>query len=49
VFTAKPVVDGRSGQRFYVASRILAQYRFRVRNLTGSYRTWKTAVSGPTS
>jgi len=32
-----------SGQRSYFASRILVQHGFRVRNLTGSYRTWKTA------
>ena len=33
-----------SGQRSYFACRILAQHGFRVRNLSGSYRTWKTAV-----
>jgi NADPH-dependent 2,4-dienoyl-CoA reductase/sulfur reductase-like enzyme/rhodanese-related sulfurtransferase len=33
----------QSGQRSYYATRILAQHGFRVRNLTGSYRTWKTA------
>ena len=33
-----------SGQRSFFACRILAQNGFRVRNLTGSYRTWKVAV-----
>jgi NADPH-dependent 2,4-dienoyl-CoA reductase/sulfur reductase-like enzyme/rhodanese-related sulfurtransferase len=33
----------QSGQRSYNAARILSQHGFRVRNLTGSYRTWKTA------
>ena len=37
------VVHCESGQRSYFACRILAQHGFRVRNLTGSYRTWKTA------
>ena len=40
------IVHCQSGQRSYFACRILAQNGFRVRNLTGSYRTWKTAVSG---
>jgi rhodanese-related sulfurtransferase len=40
------IVHCLSGQRSYFASRILAQNGFRVRNLTGSYRTWKTAVNG---
>lgn len=35
----------QSGQRSYNAARILSQHGFRVRNLTGSYRTWKTARS----
>jgi rhodanese-related sulfurtransferase len=39
------VVHCLSGQRSYFACRILSQYGFRVRNLTGSYRTWKTATS----
>ena len=43
------VVHCQSGQRSYFASRILSQNGFRVRNLTGSYRTWKTAVSGATA
>jgi len=33
-----------SGQRSYFACRILSQHGFKVRNLTGSYRTWKTAT-----
>jgi NADPH-dependent 2,4-dienoyl-CoA reductase/sulfur reductase-like enzyme/rhodanese-related sulfurtransferase len=33
----------RSGQRSYYACRILSQHGFRVRNLTGSYRTWHAA------
>ena len=37
------IVHCQSGQRSYFACRILAQHGFRVRNLTGSYRTWKTA------
>lgn len=39
------VVSCRSGQRSYFACRILSQHGFRVRNLTGSYRTWKTATA----
>jgi NADPH-dependent 2,4-dienoyl-CoA reductase/sulfur reductase-like enzyme/rhodanese-related sulfurtransferase len=31
----------QSGQRSYNAARILSQYGFRVRNLTGAYRTWR--------
>ncbi len=38
------VVHCQSGQRSYMAARILAQRGFRVRNLTGSYRTWATAT-----
>jgi NADPH-dependent 2,4-dienoyl-CoA reductase/sulfur reductase-like enzyme/rhodanese-related sulfurtransferase len=37
------VVHCQSGQRSYFASRMLAQKGFQVRNLTGSYRTWKAA------
>ncbi len=37
------VVSCQSGQRSYFACRVLTQHGFRVRNLTGSYRTWKTA------
>ncbi len=40
------VVHCQSGQRSYYACRILTQHGFRARNLTGSYRTWKTATSG---
>jgi len=36
-----------TGQRSYFACRILSQHGFRVRNLTGSFRTWKTAVARP--
>jgi NADPH-dependent 2,4-dienoyl-CoA reductase/sulfur reductase-like enzyme/rhodanese-related sulfurtransferase len=36
------IVSCQSGQRSYFACRILSQYGFKVRNLTGSYRTWKT-------
>jgi rhodanese-related sulfurtransferase len=32
-----------SGQRSYFAARILSQHGFRVRNLSGSYRTWLVA------
>jgi rhodanese-related sulfurtransferase len=38
------IVHCQSGQRSYFACRILSQHGFRVRNLTGSYRTWKTAI-----
>ncbi len=41
------VVSCQSGQRSYYAARLLSQRGFHVRNLTGSYRTWKTAI-GPT-
>jgi len=40
------IVHCQSGQRSYFACRILSQHGFRVRNLTGSYRTWKTATGG---
>ena len=33
----------QSGQRSYNAARILSQHGFRVRNLSGSYRTWRVA------
>ena len=36
----------QSGQRSYFTSRILLQHGFRVRNLSGSYRTWKAAQGG---
>jgi rhodanese-related sulfurtransferase len=41
--TKEIVVSCQSGQRSYFASRMLAQCGFRVRNLTGSYRTWEAA------
>lgn len=37
------VVHCQSGQRSYFACRLLAQHGFRVRNLTGGFRTWKVA------
>ncbi len=37
------VVYCQSGQRSYNAARILAQNGFRVRNLSGAYKTWKAA------
>ncbi len=39
------VVHCLSGQRSYYACRVLTQRGFRVRNLTGSYRTWKAATN----
>jgi NADPH-dependent 2,4-dienoyl-CoA reductase/sulfur reductase-like enzyme/rhodanese-related sulfurtransferase len=39
------VVSCQSGQRSYFACRFLSQRGYRVRNLTGSYRTWKTATT----
>jgi rhodanese-related sulfurtransferase len=39
------IVHCQSGQRSSFACRILAQHGFRVRNLTGSFRTWKTATT----
>ncbi len=36
----------QSGQRSYFTSRILLQHGFRVRNLSGSYRTWNAAHGG---
>lgn len=33
-----------SGQRSYFASRLLMQHGFRVRNLTGAWRTWNAAT-----
>jgi NADPH-dependent 2,4-dienoyl-CoA reductase/sulfur reductase-like enzyme/rhodanese-related sulfurtransferase len=38
------VVFCQSGQRSYYAARILSQRGYKVRNLTGSYRTWKLGV-----
>lgn len=40
------IVSCQSGQRSYFATRFLAQRGFRVRNLTGSYRTWSAAQAG---
>jgi len=37
------IVYCHSGQRSYIAARILSQHGFRVRNLTGAYRTWRAA------
>ena len=39
------IVHCQSGQRSYFACRILSQHGFHVRNLTGSWRTWKTATT----
>jgi rhodanese-related sulfurtransferase len=39
------VVHCQTGQRSYYACRILTQRGFRARNLTGSFRTWKIAVT----
>lgn len=41
------VVYCASGQRSYYACRLLAQEGYRVRNLTGSYRTWSTVAHDP--
>ena len=40
------IVHCASGQRSYFACRLLAQRGFKVRNLTGSWRTYQTAFSG---
>jgi rhodanese-related sulfurtransferase len=40
------LVHCQSGQRSYNAARLLSQRGFKVRNLAGSYKTWKTATSG---
>lgn len=37
------VVHCQSGQRSYFACRMLQQHGYRVKNLAGSYRTWKAA------
>jgi len=39
------IVHCQSGQRSYFACRFLSQIGYRTRNLTGSYRTWKTATT----
>ncbi|MEJ5237355.1 MAG: FAD-dependent oxidoreductase [Limisphaera sp.] len=41
------IVACQSGQRSYFAARLLSQHGFRVRNLTGSYRTWSAAQESP--
>jgi NADPH-dependent 2,4-dienoyl-CoA reductase/sulfur reductase-like enzyme len=41
------LVSCQSGQRSYFAARLLVQRGFHARNLTGGYRTWKTATSVP--
>ena len=38
------IVACHTGQRSYFACRLLAQNGFRVRNLTGAWRTWSTAT-----
>jgi rhodanese-related sulfurtransferase len=38
------IVHCHTGQRSYFACRLLAQRGFRVRNLTGSWRTWHIAA-----
>lgn len=38
------IVACQSGQRSYIASRLLKAYGFRVKNLTGSYLTWKSGI-----
>ncbi len=40
------IVHCQSGQRSYFACRILSQNGFRVRNLSGSWRTWRVATNG---
>lgn len=37
------IVYCQTGQRSYIAARLLRQQGFRVKNLTGSYRTWDAA------
>ncbi len=37
------VVYCQTGQRSYIAARMLGQHGFQARNLTGSYRTWEAA------
>jgi rhodanese-related sulfurtransferase len=38
------LVHCQSGQRSYNAARILMQRGFAVRNLAGSYKTWKAVL-----
>ena len=40
------VVYCHSGQRSYMACRILSQHGYRCRNLTGSYATWSAGQAG---
>jgi NADPH-dependent 2,4-dienoyl-CoA reductase/sulfur reductase-like enzyme/rhodanese-related sulfurtransferase len=40
------IVHCHSGQRSYFACRLLAQHGFKVRNLTGSWRTYQAALNG---
>jgi rhodanese-related sulfurtransferase len=40
------IVHCQSGQRSYFACRLLSQRGFKVRNLTGSWRTYRTALAG---
>ena len=40
------IVHCHSGQRSYYAARLLSQHGFKVRNLTGSWRTYQAAVEG---
>ncbi len=43
------VVYCLSGQRSYFAARLLSQHGYRVKNLTGAYRTWATATDAAKS
>jgi NADPH-dependent 2,4-dienoyl-CoA reductase/sulfur reductase-like enzyme/rhodanese-related sulfurtransferase len=40
------LVSCQTGQRAYFACRLLSQHGFRVRNLSGAWRTWNAAVEG---
>ena len=40
------VVFCQSGQRSYIACRILLQHGIKCKNLTGAYKTWKAASEG---
>ena len=42
---AEIIAHCQSGQRSYYAARMLQQKGYRVRNLSGSYRTWKNATT----
>lgn len=39
------VVHCQTGQRSYYAARVLAQHGFKVKNLSGSYKTWKQSAA----